>query len=77
MHVLITLARMAYTKRLSPIVYKSDAASWALPELPRGLGSELELARRIYVGDTGPTEIRADSATLATVQELAALIADD
>lgn len=50
-NVLLTLARMWYTKDSGMIVSKDEAATWTLDRLPEDLCPPLEHARAVYLGE--------------------------
>lgn len=54
-NVLLTLARMWFTKERGTITSKDEAAAWTLRQLPPGLLPPVEHARAVYLGALDPS----------------------
>jgi streptomycin 3"-adenylyltransferase len=73
-NVLLTLARMWYTKDRGKIVAKDEAATWVLDRLPIELRPPLEHARAVYLGEEdAPLDYLPIPAT-STAEHLVAVI---
>lgn len=69
-NVILTLARMWLTAAVGEISPKDVAAEWAIPQLPKGHATLLDLARKAYLGECVDKWEGLDSEVIALVNHM-------